>query len=81
MRYDILNYKDYMDYELSKYLGLMCSYERENYDLIRGAFLKYFFQLRLGDMDGIFVSYHNTEKTFGFEYIKRDLIEKIIFGS
>jgi hypothetical protein len=58
----------------------MCSYERENYDLIRGAFLKYYYQLRLGDMDGLFLSYHNTQKTFGFEYIERSFVEKVIFG-
>jgi hypothetical protein len=43
MRYDIANYKDYLDYHLDNYMGLMCSYERENYDLIRGAYLKYYF--------------------------------------
>jgi hypothetical protein len=43
MRYDISNYKDYLDYHLDNYNGLMCSYERENYDLIRGAFLKYYY--------------------------------------
>lgn len=32
-------------------------------------------------MDGAFLSYHNTEKTFGFEYIQRETIEKLLFGS
>jgi hypothetical protein len=32
-------------------------------------------------MSGIFVSYHNTQETFGFEYIDKELIETSIFGS
>lgn len=59
----------------------MSSYEREYYDLIRGAFLKYAFQLKIGRMDGAFVSYHNTQKHFGFEYISTEEINKRIFGS
>ncbi len=31
-------------------------------------------------MDGAFISYHNTKKTFGFEYVKKSTIEKLIFG-
>lgn len=32
-------------------------------------------------MDGLFLSYHNTEKTFGFEYLPFEIVEKIIFGN
>ena len=32
-------------------------------------------------MDGAFVAYHNTVKTFGFEYVSLDTIEKTLFGS
>lgn len=41
LRYEILNYIDYLDYEIVKYKGKHSSYEREFYDLIRGGFLKY----------------------------------------
>lgn len=81
IRYDIFNYEDYLDYEIDNLMGTIHSYEREFYDLIRGGFLKYFFQLKIGGMDGAFISYHNTVKTFGFEYVTRKNMEKILFGS
>lgn len=37
--------------------------------MTRSAFLKYSMQVRIGDMDGIFVAYHNTARIFGFQYI------------
>jgi len=60
IRYDISKYKDFLDYEVNQYIGLISSYEREFYDLIRGGFMKYFYQMKMGDMDGAFVAYHNT---------------------
>ena len=30
-------------------------------------------------MHGAFISYHNTLETFGFEYVKIDTIEKLLF--
>ena len=51
------------------------------YDLIRGAFLKWSFQLKIGRMDGAFVAYHNVEKIQGFEYITKKEIDKRIFGT
>lgn len=81
VRYDVANYQDYLDYPLSQLCGSLCSYEREFYDLVRGGLLKYYFQLKIGDMNGAFVGYHNTVKNFGFEYIKMSSIEKVIFGS
>jgi len=59
--------------------GTRGSYEREFYDMIRSAFLKYIFQTRIGQMDGIFVAYHNTRSIFGFEYIEREEMEACIF--
>jgi len=76
-----MNYYKYLDYEIKTLSGRHSSYEREFYDLIRGAFLKYIFQLKIGGMDGALVSYHNTEKIFGFEYIKLDDMERRIFGN
>lgn len=81
MRYDLVNYQDYFDYAVTQRSGLHSSYEREYYDLIRGAFLKYAFQLRIGRMDGAFIAYHNTKEIFGFEYIKRMEIDRRIFGN
>lgn len=81
IRYDVHNYIDYIDYEVNKLKGLENSYEREFYDLIRGGFLKYLFQMKIGRMDGAFIAYHNTQSIFGFEYVKLEDIEKRIFGN
>ena len=48
MRYDITNFIDYLDYEVGKYRGRHSSYEREFYDLVRGGFLKYIMQMKIG---------------------------------
>jgi hypothetical protein len=80
IRYDIENYEKYLDYKIVKRNGLADSYEIEYYDLIRSILLKYFFQIKLGRMDGAFLAYHNTAKFFGFEYIRIGEIEKRLFG-
>lgn len=49
--------------------------------MIRSAFLKYSFQVRIGHMDGILVAYHNTRKIFGFQYISREEMDSRLFGS
>lgn len=81
MRYDFENYTDFFDYRINEVKGLHSSFEREYYDLIRGAFLKYSFQLKIGRMDGAFIAYHNTKELFGFEYVKSSEIMKRVFGS
>jgi hypothetical protein len=58
-----------MGYEIRRRYGKWESYEREYFDMIRAAFLKYSLQVRVGRMDGIFVAYHNIERIFGFQYI------------
>ena len=60
LRYDISKYIDYLDYEITKYRGRHSSFEREFYDLIRGAFLKYIMQCKIGQMSGALLAYHNT---------------------
>lgn len=60
--------------------GLFESFEREYYDMMRSAFLKYNFQVRIGHMDGILVAYHNTRKIFGFQYISREEMDARLFG-
>ena len=81
IRYDVWNYTRYLDYDVTSLNGKHSSYEREFYDLIRGAFLKYIFQLKIGGMDGALVSYHNTQKIFGFEYVKLEDMERRVFGN
>lgn len=62
-------------------LGRYESFEREYYDLIRGGFIKYGFQLKIGGMDGAIVAFHNTKKIFGYEYIRTREIMNRIFGN
>jgi hypothetical protein len=80
LRYDIDNYIDYLDYHIVKKIGKHSSFEREYYDLIRGGFLRYIMQCKIGGMDGAFIAYHNTQKVFGFEYIKLKEMEERVFG-
>lgn len=57
------------------------SYRLEYQDLIRtGALLKYSFQARIGQMDGIFVGFHNLQQFFAFEYFKLEDIDKVFFN-
>lgn len=49
--------------------------------MMRSAFLKYNFQVRIGNMDGLMVTYHNTQQIFGFQYISREEISARLFGN
>lgn len=69
IRMDPEGYEKGQGYEIRGRFGTWESYEREYFDMIRSAFLKYSLQVRMGRMDGIFVAYHNTERIFGFQYI------------
>lgn len=80
IRYDVKNYKEYLDYRIETRLGLHSSFEREYFDLCRSIMMKYFFQVKMGRMDGAFIGYHNTSELFGFEYLKLEEIEKRLFG-
>jgi len=81
IRYNILNYRDHLSYAITELVGTMRSYEREFYDMIRSCFIKYALQLRIGDMNGAFVTYHNTDRVFGFEYLPLHEIDRCVFGS
>ena len=61
LRYDIMNYIDFLDYKIVKYKGQHSSFEREFYDLIRGGLLKYIMQMKIGQMQGAAIAYHNTQ--------------------
>lgn len=69
IRMDAHNHHNGLGYEIKTPQGEWESYEREYYDMIRSAFLKYSLQVRMGRMDGIFVAFHNVQRIFGFQYI------------
>ncbi|KAG6875420.1 hypothetical protein C0992_003933 [Termitomyces sp. T32_za158] len=81
IRMDLLNFEENSGYLLRSLTGKIESFEREYYDLIRSAFLKYSFQVRIGNMDGVIVAYHNTAQIFGFQYISLQEMDEAIFGS
>ncbi|RPB25373.1 Pet127-domain-containing protein [Terfezia boudieri ATCC MYA-4762] len=69
IRMDVDNFHIGSGYQIKDRFGEWESFEREYFDMIRAAFLKYSLQVRMGRMDGIFVAFHNTERIFGFQYI------------
>lgn len=74
---DIQNNK----YQVWKMNGSYESFDREFQDLIRtGALLKYMFQARIGQMDGIFVAYHNINSIFGFQYLPLEELDNIFYN-
>ena len=81
VRNDRANYVEASGYQILRGTGLFESFEREYWDMVRSAFLKYNFQARIGHMDGIFVAYHNTAKMFGFQYISLEEMNLRLFGS
>jgi hypothetical protein len=80
IRHDQLNFEENSGYQIRTIRGRVESFEKEYYDLIRSAFLKYSFQARIGNMDGVFVAYHNTERIFGFQYIPLSEMDARLFG-
>lgn len=80
IRYLVTEYYKFLDYRVEGIYGALNSYERELWDLIRGAFLKYYFQLKIGNMNGAMVVYHSTFETFGFEYFPFADIAQVMFG-
>ncbi|KAI6125840.1 mitochondrial protein Pet127-domain-containing protein [Pisolithus croceorrhizus] len=80
IRLDILNYEENSGYLIKKLTGALESFEKEYYDLIRSAFLKYSFQARIGNMDGVLVAYHNTARIFGFQYIPLEEMDARLYG-
>ncbi|KAJ1666358.1 hypothetical protein IW140_001087 [Coemansia sp. RSA 1813] len=81
VRMDIQNYEKTKGYQILSPKGLLQSFEREYFDMVRSAFLKYNFQVRIGNMDGIFVAYHNTARMFGFQYISRGEMDRVLYGN
>lgn len=80
IRMDAKNFEHGIGYEIKSRFGGFESYEREFYDMIRAAFLKYALQVRVGRMDGIFVAFHNVERIFGFQYISLPEMDQALHG-
>lgn len=68
------------NYEIHKTHGLMESFERELYDAARIVMFKYSLQARLGNMDGIFMAFHNMKKILGYQYLPLPAIDDYFFG-
>lgn len=81
IRNDRANYVEGSGYQIRRATGVVESFEREYFDMVRAAFLKYNFQARIGHMDGIFVAYHTTSTIFGFQYIPVEEMNERLFGS
>ncbi|KKA27044.1 hypothetical protein TD95_002459 [Thielaviopsis punctulata] len=81
IRMDTRKFKEASGYEIKGRYGNFESFEREYFDMIRSAFLKYSLQVRMGLMDGIFVAYHNTNRIFGFQYISLNEMDMAIHGT
>lgn len=37
-------------------------------------------QVRIGNMDGVLVAYHNTARVFGFQYVPLEEMDSCLFG-
>lgn len=78
VRMDVANFHLGSGYQIKTLRGQWESFEREYFDMIRAAFLKYSLQVRMGRMDGIFVAFHNTERIFGFQYVSLEEMDSSI---
>ena len=81
IRHNTRKYEEGQGYEIKKRFGDWESYEREYFDMIRSAFLKYSLQVRMGQMDGIFVAFHNVDRIFGFQYVSLPEMDTAVHGS
>ncbi|KAI9718898.1 MAG: hypothetical protein M1812_003782 [Candelaria pacifica] len=80
IRMNTQDYENGKGYEIRSRHGEWESFEREYFDMIRSAFLKYSLQVRMGRMDGIFVAFHNTERIFGFQYVSLPEMDSTLHG-
>ncbi|KAK3403175.1 mitochondrial protein Pet127-domain-containing protein [Sordaria brevicollis] len=81
IRMDAKGFQKGLGYEIRNRFGNWESFEREYFDMIRSAFLKYSLQVRMGRMDGIFVAFHNTQRIFGFQYIPLTEMDHALHGT
>ena len=80
IRMNTTRHEEGLGYQIKQRFGGWESYEREFFDMIRSAFLKYSLQVRMGRMDGIFVAYHNVERIFGFQYVSLPELDLHLHG-
>lgn len=80
IRHNIKQHEEGFGYQIKNRYGDWESYEREYYDMMRSVFLKYSLQVRLGQMDGIFVAFHNVERIFGFQYVSLPEMDMTLHG-
>ncbi|KAI8907159.1 mitochondrial protein Pet127-domain-containing protein [Gorgonomyces haynaldii] len=81
IRMDVMHYEEHVGYKIKQQTGKWFSFEREYYDLLRSGLLKYNFQARIGNMDGVLLCYHNLETIFGFEYVSLEKMDQDLFTS
>lgn len=81
VRLDPSGHESYSDYRLYKLTGKIGSFEREYFDMARSIMLGYSLQARMGNMDGVFVAYHNAGEMHGFQYLSLEEMDKVVFGS
>lgn len=80
VRMMLSNPEEGQGYQIKDRYGTWESYEREYYDMMRAALLKYSLQVRMGRMDGIFVAFHNVQRLFGFQYISLPEMDLALHG-
>ncbi|PGG98854.1 hypothetical protein GX51_06589 [Blastomyces parvus] len=80
IRMNTRHYDRGLGYQIKGRFGKYESFEREYFDMIRAAFLKYSLQVRVGRMDGIFVAFHNIERIFGFQYVSLPEMDLALHG-
>ncbi|KAL8718531.1 MAG: hypothetical protein Q9225_004342 [Loekoesia sp. 1 TL-2023] len=80
VRMEASKYEEGSGYQIKSRQGAWESFEREYFDMIRAAFLKYSLQVRMGRMDGIFVAFHNTDRIFGFQYVSLPEMDSTLHG-
>lgn len=71
---------DAVGYQISRRHGWTGLFAREYYDMARLAMIKYGLQARIGAMDGAFVAYHNTQETFGYQYLPLTEMDAVVHG-
>eukprot|EP00180_Rhodochaete_pulchella_P000719 Plantae.Rhodophyta-Rhodochaete_pulchella.ctg1550.p1 GENE.Plantae.Rhodophyta-Rhodochaete_pulchella.ctg1550~~Plantae.Rhodophyta-Rhodochaete_pulchella.ctg1550.p1 ORF type:complete len:503 (+),score=58.65 Plantae.Rhodophyta-Rhodochaete_pulchella.ctg1550:204-1712(+) len=81
VRRNLAEYRNHLQYLITEGRGPTNSFEREFYDMVRSCLIKYCFQVRIGRMAGVFVTFHNTETIFGFEYLPLSEMDRFVFGS
>ncbi|UZJ57292.1 hypothetical protein CBS101457_006612 [Exobasidium rhododendri] len=81
VRQDRANWVESSGYKIRHATGVFESFEREMWDMTRATMLKYFFQARIGNMDGILVAYHSTATMFGFQYLPCEEMARRLFSS